>query len=86
MTENYNLGTLAFSKAGHDRGELFLIVKAEAEHVYLVDGKLRKLENPKKKNKKHIQPVFKTKEAFTLPMTNESVKRYIKNYKQEHDL
>lgn len=86
MTDDYNLGTLAFSKAGHDKGELFLIVKAEAENVYLVDGKYRRLENPKKKNKKHIQPVFKIKEAFTLPMTNESVKRYIKIYKQEHDL
>lgn len=48
MTEDYNLGTLAFSKAGHDKGELFLIIKAEAEHIYLVDGKLRLLENLRK--------------------------------------
>lgn len=86
MTNDYNLGTLAFSKSGHDKGELFLIIESEAEYVYLADGKTRKLDKLKKKNKKHIQPVFKVKEPLPFPLTNENVKRYIKNYKQEHDL
>ena len=86
MIYDYNLGTLAFSKAGRDKGELYLIMKTDQENVYLIDGKSRNINNPKKKNKKHIQAVLKIKDDFNLPLTDENVKNYIKNYKQEHDL
>ena len=86
MSDEYNFGTLAFSKAGHDKGELYLILKTESADVYLVDGEKRKLDNPKKKNKKHIQPVFKISDLPENPLTDENVKRYIKNYKKAHDL
>ena len=40
-------------------GKLYLIVGEDADMVYLVDGRIRKLENPKKKKKKHLQVVKK---------------------------
>jgi len=49
-------GQIVFSKSGRDKGNLFVILDAEAEYVYLVDGKLRTLQKPKKKKIKHIQP------------------------------
>ena len=49
------LGELATSKAGHDKDRLYLIVGEEEECVYLCDGRLRGVEHPKKKKKKHIQ-------------------------------
>ena len=49
------LGELATSKAGHDKDRLYLIVGEEGEWVYLCDGRLRGVEHPKKKKKKHIQ-------------------------------
>lgn len=52
-------GMLAGSKAGHDKDMIYVILKEEKEYVYLVDGKIRTLENPKKKNKKHIQIIKK---------------------------
>lgn len=42
------------SAAGHDRGDLFLILREEGDFVWLVDGKSRKLETPKKKRRKHV--------------------------------
>ena len=36
-----------------------VIVKEENEYVYVSDGRLKTLENPKKKNKKHIQIIKK---------------------------
>lgn len=49
------LGEFATSKAGHDKDRLYMIVGEEEEWVYLCDGRLRGVEHPKKKKKKHIQ-------------------------------
>jgi ribosomal protein L14E/L6E/L27E len=53
------VGMFAISKAGHDKGTIYLIVKEEAQWVYLLDGRLKSAEKPKKKNKKHIQIIKK---------------------------
>lgn len=50
-------GRLAVSLAGHDRGVLYVIVAEEGDFVYLSDGRLRPPDRPKKKRKKHIQPM-----------------------------
>ena len=49
------IGELATSKAGHDKDRLYMVVGEEGECVYLCDGRLRGVEHPKKKKKKHIQ-------------------------------
>ena len=47
-------GSLVYSIAGRDKGSLFLVLKRDGDFVYLADGDLRKVENPKKKKIKHI--------------------------------
>ena len=42
------------SLAGRDKGRLFIVMETEPNFVYLVDGKLRKVESPKRKSIKHI--------------------------------
>ena len=49
-------GQVVFSKQGRDKGNVMIVINTEAEYVYLVDGKLRTLDKPKKKKIKHIQP------------------------------
>jgi ribosomal protein L14E/L6E/L27E len=45
-----------FSKSGRDKGKVMMIVRViNARLVMVVDGDLRKTENPKTKNIKHIQ-------------------------------
>ena len=51
------IGQLVTSKAGHDKGTLYVVVATEGEFVYLCDGKLKMPDNPKRKRLKHIQPV-----------------------------
>lgn len=53
------VGMFAISRAGHDRDTVYIIVREEKEYVYVSDGRLKTLENPKKKNKKHIQIIKK---------------------------
>lgn len=50
-------GFLASSKAGHDKDKIYVIIKEDNEYVWLADGKIRTLDNPKKKRKKHIQVI-----------------------------
>ena len=47
-------GDVVRSTAGHDKDGLFLVLQAEGDFVWLVDGKRRKLETPKKKRRKHV--------------------------------
>ncbi|MBC8531587.1 KOW domain-containing RNA-binding protein [Gehongia tenuis] len=48
-------GRVVQSRAGRDRGRYFIVLRpCDDEHVYVVDGQLRKLERPKKKKLKHL--------------------------------
>lgn len=51
----YQAGSLVRSLAGHDKGEIFLIIKEEADDVFLADGRNRTVAKPKRKKKKHVQ-------------------------------
>ncbi|EOS27106.1 hypothetical protein C806_00699 [Lachnospiraceae bacterium 3-1] len=78
---------LAVSRSGHDKDNMYVIVKEEANWVYLADGKLKPLEKPKKKNKKHIQMIKKLPKEITEVFMqenfrNEEIKRAIKLYQK----
>ena len=49
------VGTRVRSIAGRDMGSDFLVIATEAGYAYLADGKVRKVEKPKKKKLKHLQ-------------------------------
>ena len=51
----YCIGQVVYSKCGHDKGNVFIIFDIESEILYLVDGKTRKMDKPKKKKAKHVQ-------------------------------
>lgn len=51
----FTKGQIVFSKCGRDRGRPFVIFGMDSEYVYLVDGDMRTLDNPKKKKIKHVQ-------------------------------
>ena len=50
-------GMLAVSKAGHDKESWYVVLKIEGNYAYLVNGKTKTLEAPKKKKMMHLQPV-----------------------------
>jgi large subunit ribosomal protein L14e len=50
-------GRIVCSKAGRDAGRLFVVLQVVDEDFVLVaDGRLRTLDRPKKKRKKHLKP------------------------------
>ena len=54
--ERVETGMFARSKAGHDKGKLYIILRTESEYVYLTDGRLRPMSNPKKRRKNIFSP------------------------------
>ena len=54
-TTNLKIGQIVKSKAGRDKGRVFLICQVlDEQFVMVCDGDLRKLNNPKKKKVKHL--------------------------------
>jgi hypothetical protein len=50
-------GMLARSLAGHDKNKIYVITGMEGAYIYLVDGRLRPVGNPKKKKYRHVQVI-----------------------------
>ena len=74
-------GFLAYSLAGHDKGKLYLIIEETGDLVYAVDGAVRTLDRPKKKNKRPLQFVKKGNQGLDISsVTNEEIKHFIKLY------
>ncbi len=70
------IGQFAVSKAGHDKGVLYVVISQEGEYVFLCDGRMKTPDKPKKKKKKHIQPVNKTVNEELLQKLRTGVKVY----------
>lgn len=59
-------GMLAKSKAGRDKDCIYVIICVNDDYVYLADGKKWTVCHLKKKNRKHVQPICRSRcEAVT---------------------
>lgn len=79
--DRIEIGMLAKSKAGHDKDSIYVIINIEGTHVYLADGRIRTLANPKKKKMKHIQ-VIRQKHMID-GIDDVGIKRIIKVFGKE---
>lgn len=51
------IGDIVYSKAGRDAGHIFVVCGIiDRTFVFVADGKLRKIEKPKRKRIKHLKP------------------------------
>ena len=62
--------SLIVSKAGRDQGQLFYVIDADEQYVYLADGKSRRLEKPKRKKRKHIEQIPRTESRIAEKIRN----------------
>ena len=67
------IGELATSKAGHDKDRSYMIVGEEGECVYLCDGRLRGVEHPKEKKKKHIQIIHSSAQDTLIQIIKQNL-------------
>lgn len=82
----YTKGQVVYSKKGRDKGKAFIVYDCNEEYVFLVDGKLRKLEKPKKKKLMHVQMTkhidndVKRKLDENLYLNDSDIKKALKAY------
>lgn len=77
---DYRQGMLVRSKAGHDKGCIYVIISVKNEYVYLADGALRPLSRMKRKNVRHLQPILKTRAA---DLSDDEIRRVIREYEED---
>lgn len=73
---------LARAGAGHDKGTLYLVLERDGRTALLADGRRRKLDRPKRKNRKHVEFLpdsFYTAVSGLLreQMTDAAVRRFL---------
>ena len=54
LTRKLQEGQIVRSKAGHDRGTFYVILSWTERDVFVADGIKHTLEQPKRKNRKHV--------------------------------
>ena len=75
-------GCFCISRCGHDAGTLYYVVNV-SDAAYLCDGVLKGVDNPKKKNPKHLQVLnyrdaALQEKAMSQTLRNEDIKYAIK--------
>lgn len=71
-------GMLARSKAGRDKGCIYVIIGVNAQYIYLADGKNKTVCRTKRKNQKHLQIIKKA--GTVLPADDEGIRNVISRY------
>ena len=75
---NTCVGMLAYSKCGRDQKRLFCVVEVlDTDFVWIADGKLHTVEQPKKKRLKHLS--F-TEASLALPLCNKELYKRITEF------
>ena len=85
------IGGAAQSAAGRDKGRLYLIVGLSGGELLLADGRYRPVENPKRKNGKHVRllPAFCPEIAERIAQgkdQNSEIRAALKRLAQERGL
>ena len=84
--EAYKIGEFVVSIAGHDKGDLLIVIGRDGDALLLADGKRRTVEHPKRKKEKHVThagEISTLAEAIeTGRVTNEKIKRECKQYQK----
>ena len=79
--DGYKAGMLARSKAGHDKGKVYVIIVVDDTYVYLADGSIRTLGHLKKKKKKHVQVILREYNVTAVDDTR--IRRILKEWSME---
>ena len=56
------------STAGHDKDKWFYVILEEPQYLFLVNGKDRTLDKPKRKKRKHVQKVLRSETRVALKL------------------
>ncbi len=75
QTDRFPVGRLVISKQGRDKDRVYVVTGSDAAYIYVADGVRWTIDAPKRKNRKHLQPVNRmaAAEADTETPDNKAV-------------
>lgn len=80
------IGRIVYSKAGRDSGKAFIIFDiVDENYVKIIDGDLRRIENPKRKKIKHLNITNEVVEELKYLIiskknfSNAAIRKYLEN-------
>jgi len=85
------ISDVIISLNGRDKDKFFIVVGKEDNYSFLVDGKRRKLEKPKKKKNKHIKHKGILEPGLALKLingektTNKEIRKALAEYNKVYD-
>jgi len=86
-SDDIAVGQVVKSRAGRDKGRIFLVLDIiDNQNVLIVDGDLRKLDNPKLKKMKHlivyntIVPDLKQKLDSNIKINNAYIRKLLEPF------
>ena len=88
----FKTGNFVISKAGHDKGKVYLTVELHQDRILVADGKSHSIEAPKKKNPLHLQPVGTgidgelLKKLEDKSLRDEEIRKALKNWETSHSV
>ena len=84
------IGDIVISTYGHDMGEWYIVEQVLNEYVFLVDGKNKPIDKPKKKKVKHILTTNYFAEEFANRIINKQniqnaeIRKTLKFFKEQN--
>lgn len=81
------LGHLVVSLAGRDKDIICAVVgnSDDEGYVYIADGKIRKVETPKKKKLKHLKPIAQAPIIPAERLTNRFIRETVNSLTDEEN-
>ena len=73
----FSVGQIVKAKAGRDKDGFFIIKEIDGQYAYIVNGKSRKVDSPKKKKLIHLAPTSRFVQDFN---TNREVIRILSDF------
>lgn len=73
----YRIGQKVRSKAGRDNGTDYVVIRTDGNYVYVADGAVRRLENPKKKKLRHVEGSYNVSEEIAERLREGSLENYM---------
>lgn len=75
--EDIKVFDIVESLAGHDKGRLYVVLETDENYLMLVDGKIRTLQNPKRKKRRHAAKVCADLPELTDMAANSEIKKVL---------
>jgi len=74
MMNEFTTGGYVLAKSGHDKGKYYVIFHTDNEYVYLVDGRIRTMDRPKRKKRMHVIMLAQIDQTLADKVNNKSIK------------